>query len=83
MFAICSLCVMTNLEHSRLVDHLDAALATLAPATAARLTHPERSQRRSAIAIMAQTLAARLNGDRQPSNRSDFAALPRLQIDLS
>ena len=73
---------MTNLEHSRLAEHLDAALATLAPATAARLAHPDQSQRRSAVAIMAQTLAARLDGDGRSSCRSDIAALPRLPIDL-
>jgi len=73
---------MTSLQQTRLADHIDAALAAMAPATAARLTHPDQAQRKSAIAIMAQTLAARLDNDRHARSGSDTASLPRLPIDL-
>ncbi|OYZ13065.1 MAG: hypothetical protein B7Y35_14030 [Sphingomonadales bacterium 28-64-96] len=67
--------------HQILADQIDAALAAMAPATAARLIHPDRAQRKIAIEIMAQTLAARLDNDRTPSAQSD-ASFPRLPIDL-
>lgn len=73
---------MTSSHQSRLADHIDAALTTMAPATTARLTHPDQAQRKSAIAIMAQTLAARLDGDRDSMAGPDTASLPRLPIDL-
>lgn len=73
---------MTSHQQSQLADHIDAALTAMAPATAARLIHPEQAQRRSAIAIMAQTLAARLDGEFHTSTKADAAALPRLPIDL-
>jgi hypothetical protein len=73
---------MTSFQQSRLADHIDAALTAMAPATAARLTHPDRAQRKSAIAIMAQTLAARLDNDRHARVGADPSTLPRLPIDL-
>lgn len=77
---------MTSQQQSRLADHIDAALTAMAPATAARLTHPDQAQRKSAIAIMAQTLAARLDSDsesdRDVRGGPDAASLPRLPIDL-
>lgn len=73
---------MTSLQQARLADHIDAALTAMAPATAARLTHPDQAQRKSAIAIMAQTLAARLDNDRHTRAGADLSTLPRLPIDL-
>lgn len=72
---------MTSLEQSRLADHLDAALAAMPAATAARLTHSDRGQRRIALTIMAQALAVRLDGDQQAIARVDAAMLPGLPID--
>lgn len=72
---------MTNLQQARLIDHIDAALAALAPATAARLTHPDVGQRRSAITIMAQTLASRMAADRDLAAASDTAGLPLLPME--
>ena len=69
-------------RYHALADHIDAALAAMAPGTAARLTHPDRAQRHSAIEIMAHTLAARLDNDRAPSANSGASSLPRLPIDL-
>lgn len=82
MFLICSHQGMTNLQHARLIEHIDAAMTAMAPATAARLAHPDRAQRRTAIAIMAQTLASRIEGDRELSAASDAASLPLLPIEL-
>lgn len=73
---------MISLQQSRLADHIDAALTAMAPTTATRLSHPDRAQRKSAIEIMAQTLAARLDNDRHSSTGLDPATLPRLPIDL-
>ncbi len=73
---------MTSSQQSRLVDHIDAALTAMAPATAARLTHPDQGQRKSAIEIMALTLAARLDNDRRSRADRDTTSSPRLPIDL-
>jgi phage-related tail fiber protein len=73
---------MTSFRQSRLADHIDAALTAMAPATAARLTHPDQAQRKSAIAIMAQTLAARLDNDRRSRAGIDATSSPRLPIEL-
>jgi hypothetical protein len=73
---------MTSLQQSRLADHIDAALTAMAPTTAARLSHPDRAQRKSAIEIMAQTLAGRLDNDRHHNTGLEPAALPRLPIEL-
>jgi|GEM_PF-4851095 len=73
---------MTNLQHARLIEHIDAAMTAMAPATAARLAHPDRAQRRSAIAIIVQTLAPRIDSDRELSGGSDAASLPLLPIEL-
>lgn len=66
----------------QLAEHIDAALAAMAPATAARLAHPDRAQRRSAVAIMADALGARLASVRPNSMEYDAnAAGPSLPID--
>lgn len=72
---------MTNLPQARLVDHIDAAMAALPPATVARLADPDARKRKSAIAIMAQTLASRLAADRDTAAAGDTAGLPLLPID--
>lgn len=83
MFPVCSFCGMTSLQQALLADHIDAALTAIAPATAARLTHPDQAQRKSAIAIMAQILAARLDdNDRHARADVDPSTLPRLPIEL-
>jgi hypothetical protein len=73
---------MTSLAQARLAEHIDAALTAMAPQTAARLTHPDQAQRRSAITIMAQTLAARLDNDRHVRVGADPSTLPGLPIEL-
>jgi hypothetical protein len=81
MFFICSHFAMKTVQHVRLAEHIDAALAAMPPSTASRLTHPDAAQRRTAIAIMAQTLAARIDGDRDWSADRQSVS-PYLPIDL-
>jgi hypothetical protein len=81
MFPTCSHEAMTNLQHPNLIDHIDAAMAAMAPTTAARLTHPDRGERRAAIAIMAQTLAARMAAGGDVAVDGDASASPLLPIE--
>ena len=82
MFLFCSFQIMTSIQQSRLADHIDAALTAMVPTTAERLFHPDQAQRKSVIAIMAQTLAARLDSDCHSLAGPHLASLPRLPIDL-
>lgn len=72
---------MKAIQPIRLAEHIDAALAAMAPSTASRLTHPDPAQRRTAIAIMAETLAARIDGDRDWTKDRPSVS-PYLPIDL-
>ncbi|KPF78339.1 hypothetical protein IP88_04090 [alpha proteobacterium AAP81b] len=68
---------MARIHPSDLAEHLDAALATLTPATTARLLEGSRAHRRSAIATLAQVLAARLNAESARLPMPDTAHPPR------
>lgn len=72
---------MTNLLYDLLIDHIDATMAAMAPETSARLTHPNPAQRRSAIAIMAQTLASRIAAERDLPETLDTGMSPLLPIE--
>lgn len=76
-FAVCSHSPMARIHPTDLADDLDAALATMTPANVARLLDGSRAQRRSALAMLAQVLAARLNasGARPPTGDPSPARL--------
>lgn len=72
---------MTNLPHTSLIDHIDAAMAAMAPATAARLSHPDRSERRAVITVMTQTLTVRIAADADVCGDGDAVGSPLLPIE--